>query len=119
MSCQPVEVDASTAADFKGLFQTVVVRRFKNTVGIRYEMVPTEDVLQFNSYAVLYYIEDNKYIIDFRRTGTSYSRTNEKFKVSVYRDAIALVVRVILIGKFWWVTTTYPPNTEFTFSRFL
>jgi hypothetical protein len=81
MNLQPVEIDATTAADFKGLFQTIVVRRFKNTVGIRYEMVPSDDVLQFNSYAVLYYIEDNKFIGDFPRTGPI-SRTGEKFKVS-------------------------------------
>lgn len=79
MNFQPVEIDATTAADFKGLFQTIVVRRFKNTVGIRYEMVPTDDVLQFNSYAVLYYIEDNRVIADF---SDPQWRTGEKFKVS-------------------------------------
>lgn len=80
MNVPLVQIDVTTAADFKGLFQTIVVRRFKNTVGIRYEMVNSEDSLLFNSYAALYNIEDNGEYFRFPSTGTV-SRTGEKFRV--------------------------------------
>ena len=80
MSVPLVQLDVTTAADYKGLFQTIVVRRFKNTVGIKYEMVQSEDSLLFNSYAALYSIADNKEYYRFASTGTV-SKTGEKFRV--------------------------------------
>ena len=79
MNVPLVQIDVTTAADFKGLFQTIVVRRFKNTVGIRYEMVQSEDSLLFNSYAALYNIADNQEYFRFASTGTV-SKTGEKFR---------------------------------------
>ena len=80
MNVPLVQIDVTTAADFKGLFQTIVVRRFKNTVGIRYEMVQSEDSLLFNSYAALYSIADNNEYFRFASTG-SISKTGEKYRV--------------------------------------
>lgn len=75
-----VQIDVTTAADYKGLFQTIIVRRFKNTIGIRYDMVQTSDILQFNSRAVLFSVADNYVYVYFPETGI-YASDGEKFKV--------------------------------------
>ena len=77
-----VQIDMTTAADFKGLFQTIIVRRFKNTIGIRYDMVQTNDILQFNSKAVLFGVADNYVYFDFPETGI-FASDGEKFKVHI------------------------------------
>lgn len=88
MNVPPVQIDVTTAADFKGLFQTIIVRRFKNAVGIRYEMVQTDDILQFNSFAALFNVADNKDYCHFPPTGT-FSRDGTKFKVIIPDTAAA------------------------------
>lgn len=77
-----VQIDVTTAADFKGLFQTIIVRRFKNTIGIRYDMVQTHDILQFNSRAALFSVADNHVYVNFPETGI-YSSHGEKFEVRI------------------------------------
>ena len=89
MNSAPVQIDVTTAADFKGLFQTIIVRRFKNTVGIRYISLPTDDVLRFNACAVLYDITeggDGADYIRFPETGYFCPNTNERYKVGTHTD---------------------------------
>ena len=84
MSAPPLQIDVTTAADFKGLFQTIIVRRFKDKVGVRYDMAETDDILKFESFATLYNIAEGHDYFSFPSTGTT-SKTGEKFKVSQSR----------------------------------
>ena len=91
-----VQIDMTTAADFKGLFQTIIVRRFKNTIGIRYDMVQTNDILQFNSRAVLFGVADNYDYIKFPATGIC-ALDGEKFKV---RSAPDVMICYLLLSHY-------------------
>ena len=92
MNTYPVQIDVTTAADFKGLLQTIIVRRFKNNVGIRYDAVEepeTNGVLGFNSYVALFCVADNKDYLQFPAT-TTMSKTGETFKVGVQCQKFSL-----------------------------
>jgi hypothetical protein len=69
-----------TDVDLKGLFQKIIVSRFKNNnVGIKYEMVQTANVLTFDSFVSLFSISENKEYMKFPSSGPG-------FKVSSFAN---------------------------------
>ena len=71
-----------TDVDLKGLFQKIIVSRFKNNnVGIKYEMIQTANVLTFDSFVSLFSISENKEYMKFPSSGPG-------FKVSIITNFI-------------------------------
>lgn len=103
MKSTPVQLDITTAADFKGLLQTIVVRRFKNTIGVKYDVVDNGEASKFDSYVTLFNAADNKYLIQFPSTGLS-QVNGERFKVNNFYTVQCCTVTTMALSLIIYLT---------------
>jgi hypothetical protein len=89
-----------TDVDLKGLFQKIIVSRFKNNnVGIKYEMVQTANVLTFDSFVSLFSISENKEYMKFPSSGPGFkvsSFSNYRKKLQPLNNMKSLFDKLLL-----------------------